>query len=199
MKLNVPLILLGVHFCIVKLASHRFSLSSLVWKTSAGMCWVLRMTSGIYTSPRPLCISTGCWSSPITLEPSAYNKCPHVLELQPALMLARSLSFSLASYLWRVQSWPSGGFKLFKFLSLATFPDTELWQCPPVCMLNVLRYIRHFVNLNYHYYIIIKLNSCREVQHFHTLRVGIKSENILGSDLYYKIILCHLLPATRGC
>lgn len=50
-------------------------------------------------------------------------------------------------------------------------------------MLNVLHYIRHFVNLNYYYFIIIKLNSCREVQHIHTLRVGIKSENIFGSNL----------------
>lgn len=165
MKLNVPLILLVVHFCIVSLASHRFSLSSLVWKTSAGMCWVLRMTLGICTSPRPFCISTGCWSSPITLEPSAYNNCPHVLELQAALMLAKSLSFSLASDFWRFQSWPSGSFKLFKFSSLATFSDTKLWQWPPVCMLNVLRYIRYFVNLNYNYFITIKLNSYREAQY----------------------------------
>lgn len=32
-------------------------------------------------------------------------------------------------------------------------------------MLNVLRYIRYFVNLNYNYFITIKLNSYREAQY----------------------------------
>lgn len=58
-------------------------------------------------------------------------------------------------------------------------------------MLNVSHYIRHFVHLNYHYFIIIiiKLHFYREAQHIQKR----------FWDLIYKIILGHLLPATRGC